>query len=79
MPRMVPLQRRAYDRVVSLLALLPDKKVDDVLSTPIDDCRNCLVVYDVQASADKRKIVSREIINRRRESELAVEHGLTVC
>src|SRR6267378_4312494 len=60
------------------IALLsrPDIQIDVMLLALVDKRRNSFVIQVLQPAADKRKPLTRKVLNRRSEIKFAVEPGL---
>ena len=63
-------------RFAPLPCLGPQKNVDDVLPATVHQRRDLSSMEIVEPSAEQRVTASREIMDRRRKIELAVEPGL---
>jgi hypothetical protein len=64
-----------YSRMLGA-QMLRHEQIDHVVVAAIDDCRHGLAVDVVETAADQRKALRREVDDRWREVELAVEPRL---
>src|SRR5437867_511240 len=57
----------------------PDKEINEMFPSLVNQGRYRSVVQIVETAADQGKTCIRKIDNRRREIEFASSHGFTVC